>query len=644
MKNIKNQPTFALLYNLVLILIIYYICRIAFFVINKSYFTDVSFSHLLTLLKGGFQFDIFAIMYTNLLYIVMQLVPFKFRLNTVYQTVAKWTFVVPNSIAVLANCCDIVYFPFTNQRATKSIFLEFHNENNILQIITNGIVGYWYVTLLWLLLMFCIYKLYYRPKVEKKAPVAVKSNLRYYGLQTVLMFVLAYFVITGMRGGFAVTARPIMLSHANKYVNKNTETAIVLNTPYCLLRTSNKKVFKTPEYFKTEAEMAAIYSPIHQPANQEAFKPLNVVIIILESFGKEYSGFFNANLDNGTYKGYTPFLDSLYAEGLTFEYSYANGRRSIDAMPSVLASIPMFVEPFFLTPYSTADNVNSIASILKDKGYYSAFFHGAPNGSLGFQAFAKKIGFDAYFGFNEYGDPKNARSTWGIWDEEFLQFYADKMATFEQPFVTSIFTTTSHHPFKIPARYEGQFAEGTQPIHKGVRYTDYALKQFFGKMAQYDWYKNTLFVITADHTSQTTHAEYFTDINRYSVPILFYHPDSDLKGFVQTMPVQQIDILPSILSYLNYDKPYFAFGQDIFNTATEDKFVANYNNPRFQFIKHNYFLEFNGEKIMEIYKHISDPLLQNNLVGKVPEQSAMETQLKAVIQQYMMRMNENRLY
>jgi phosphoglycerol transferase MdoB-like AlkP superfamily enzyme len=363
--------------------------------------------------------------------------------------------------------------------------------------------------------------------------------------------------------------------------------------------------------------------------------------MILESFGKEYSGFFNRHLDNGTYAGYTPFLDSLYAEGLTFEYSYSNGRKSIDAMPSILSSIPMFIEPFILTPYSTND-ISSIVDVLKRKGYYSAFFHGAPNSSMGFSAYTKSAGFDDYFGLNEYDNDKDLDGMWAIWDEEFLQFYARKMGELRQPFVTSVFTATSHHPFRIPARYEGQFPEGTQDIHKCIGYADYALRQFFAKMAQYDWYGNTLFVITADHTNQTSHEEYITDLNSYSVPILFYHPGSDLKG-LETLPVQQIDIMPSILGYLNYDERYFAYGQDVFSIDGKDKFAVSYNNQLYQFLQNDYFMQYDGVETKSVYNYKSDTFLQNNLAGTVPEQHEMETKLKAIIQQYVVRMIENKL-
>ena len=570
------------------------------------------------------------------------ILPFKFRQNAVYQSVAKGVFLFFNILFLIVNCADIPFFRFTNRRTTSTIFAEFQNEGNIFQIIASGMVTYWYVTIFLAVVIFFLCKLYRKPPKT----TGNLSPFIYYPLHVAVCMLFAYFTVIGIRGGFGAFTRPITLSNANKFVNKSNETAVVLNTPFCIMRTASVKVYKNPKYFQDEAEMEKIFSPIHYPTPAGEFKPLNVVVIILESFSKEYAGFFNRHLDDGTYKGYTPFLDSLCAQGLTFKYSYTNGRKSIDAMPSVLSSIPMFIEPFILTPHSTND-ISSIASLLKEKGYYSAFFHGAPNGSMGFQAYAKVAGFDDYFGMDEYNQANKGNDDydgwWAIWDEKFLQFFARKMGEIKQPFVTSVFTATSHHPFQVPKEYEGKFSKGTIPIHQVVGYSDYALRQFFKTMSQYDWYDNTLFVITADHSNQNTYNEYVTDANVYAVPILFYHPNSDLKKFDSTTLAQQTDIMPSILSYLNYDKPYFAYGQNIINQQDTSKFVINFNNQIYQLYQHDYFLQFDGEKVKAIYNFKTDLLLQNNLVGKVPEQAEMETLLKAVIQQYIVRMTENRM-
>ena len=105
----------------------------------------------------------------------------------------------------------------------------------------------------------------------------------------------------------------------------------------------------------------------------------------MESFGREYIGALNKELEGGNYKGYTPYVDKLIEQSTTYKYSYCNGRKSIDGMPSVLCGIPMFIEPFVLTPQSV-NNFTGLAGILSNEGYNTAFFHGAIRGSLGLRS------------------------------------------------------------------------------------------------------------------------------------------------------------------------------------------------------------------------------------------------------------------
>lgn len=474
----------------------------------------------------------------------------------------------------------------------------------------------------------------------------------YYVLQTVTLLVAIPLVVFGMRGGMTAATRPITISNANQYADRPVDACLVLNTPFSLFRTLGKKAFITPQYM-TDAEAEKVYTPLHVPADSVQFRPMNVVVLIVESFSKEFVGSFNRSLDNGTYKGYTPFLDSLLTKGLTFEYSYSNGRKSIDGMPSVLSSIPSFVEPFFLTPASLND-VSSLARELKRKGYYSAFFHGAMNGSMGFQAFANSVGFDSYWGRTEYNEDsdfqgdKDFDGTWAIWDEEFLQFYCKRMSKFKQPFITSVFTATSHNPYALPERYKNVFPKGTHPIHECIGYTDNALRHFFATASRQPWFKNTLFVLTADHASMNEHPEYVTDLGAYKVPILFYAPGMpELKGWDKEKIVEQIDIMPTVLGILGYDYPYVGFGQDALHTSSAEKFAVNYINGSgiYQFLKGDYLIQFDGEKVIHAYRFRTDVLMKDDVKDTMPQDTlkAMETQLKSLIQQYMERMNGNNL-
>lgn len=617
---------------------IYMICRIAFYFINIEYFKDITLSQFGTICKGGVMFDISAILYFNILYLLMNILPFEFRYNELYQKIAKWIFMFTNSIAILLNCSDMIYFKFTNRRTTFTVFHEFSHEDNIAKVLGESMVQYWYVTLLAIFLIFILFKLYYIPtkKLERKI------NWVYYVKNSLLMPLIIMFTIFGLRGGIGSFVRPITLSNANKYVNKSIEASIVLNTPFCMVRTIGKKLFKNPKYFKEEKELNAIYEPIITPKPKGEFKKLNVVVFIMESFSKEFVGELNKDLDNGQYKGYTPFLDSLIRQGLTFEYTYSNGRKSIDAMPSVLSSIPMFYEPYFLTSYSN-NKVSGIAGELDKKGYYTAFFHGAPNGSMGFQAFAKVTGFKDYYGMDEYGNNDDYDGTWAIWDEPFFQFFAHKMTSFKQPFMTALFSASSHHPFRIPQKYAKRYPEvGGHLIHKCVEYTDNSLREFFATASKQPWYSNTLFVITADHTNALTKKEYLTDAGTYKVPIIFFRPGGELKGRIKEI-AQQIDIMPTVLGYLNYDKPYVAFGHDLLDPSYKNHYAINFNNQIFQYFRGNYMLQFDGQKTSAVYDVSKDPMLVHNIVGKSPEQADMEKQTKAIIQQYLTRMTDNNL-
>jgi len=543
----------------------------------------------------------------------------------------KLLFVITNGIGIIMNLIDTVYFQYTNRRTTASIFNEFGNEDNIGKIIGTEIINHWYLALIGIVFIFLLYKLY-------KKPGAINNqNLKSYYIVNSLALILAIpLCIWGMRGGIGAAVRPITISNANQYVERPIETALVLNTPFSIIRTIGKKPFVVPSYFKDEGKLSGIYSPVHLPKDSTRFTPLNVVVLIMESFGTEYIGALNH-----IGKGYTPFLDSLVSESLTYKYSFANGRKSIDGMPSVLSGIPMFVEPFFLTPASL-NNVSGLGGELRGKGYYTAFFHGAKNGSMGFEAYAKASGYTDYYGRSEYNNDDDFDGKWAIWDEEFLQFFAEKMNGFAQPFSTAFFSASSHHPFVIPKRYEGTFPEGTLPMHKCVGYTDHALKRFFERISQYSWFENTLFVITADHTNQTEYSEYQTESGLFAVPVIFYHPGSDLRGYVDAI-AQQIDIMPTALGYLGYDKPYVSFGCDLLNTPLEDTFAVNYINGIYQYHKGDYLLQFDGQKAVAFYEFKTDKLLKNNLVNTLPVQEKMEIELKAIIQQYMERMNSNRL-
>ncbi len=643
----RFAPLVALALNLIMAYVVYFIARVAYLLENYSIFSQgLDTNGLFSAFQGGLMFDSSAIMYTCSLYIAMMILPLHLKERPAYHKVCKWIFVIVNAIGLVLNLMDTVYFQYTSRRTTSTVFSEFGNEGNLAGIFGTELLQHWYLVLLAIVVVWLMWKLYVTPRLT----VQHARSWRYYVIMVAGVLLMVPAMIGGMRGGLAIAVRPITVSNANQYVDRPVDAALVLNTPFALLRTMGKDVFSNPHYFDNETQLEAVFTPVHTPDSTAHFTPKNVVVIIVESYGKEYLGFFNHDLDGGKYKGYTPFIDSLMAKSLTFKYSYANGRKSIDAMPSVLSGIPMMVEPFFVTPASM-NSLSGLARQLDGKGYTTAFFHGAQNGSMGFQAFARATGYQQYLGRSEFNNDPSTNGdddfdgTWAIWDEPFLQFMVHKLNSYKQPFMATVFTASSHHPFKVPKNLENQFPdEGTQPIHKCVRYTDMALRHFFEEAAKQPWFNNTIFVFTADHTNQTTHDVYKTDLGLYSIPIAFYTPDGSLQPAVRDdVVMQQANVMPTIMGLLGYDKPYLAFGCDVLNTPPEQTWAFNYNNGIFQLLQGEWMLQFDGEKTKALYRFKQDPMLRNNLAGKVPEQAQMERMLKAIIQQYMTRMTENRL-
>jgi len=643
------SPLLAVLWNLLLVYVVYQIARLEYYLEN----TDL-LNYTVEVWQGGLLFDTSAILYTNALYVVLMLFPLHLKENAVYQRVCQWLFVIVNALTLAFNLMDSVYFRFTMRRTTTTVFDEFSNEHNLGGIFLTELLRHWYLVLLFALVVVLLWKGYAKPQLDQRT---LRPWWRYSLVCLFSLLLFTPFCVAGMRGGFTTAVRPITISNANQYASRPTDAALVLNTPFALIRTIGKNTFEVPHFFADQKQLETVFSPVHIPQDSMPMQKKNVVILIVESFGREYIGALNKTLEHGTYKGYTPHVDSLIAHSITFTRSYCNGRKSIDGMPSILSSIPMFVEPFFLTPASM-NHVDGFASLLGAEGYQTAFFHGAQRGSMGFMAFARHTGFQHYYGREDYNDdPRfggddDFDGMWAIWDEPFLQYYATKMSEMKEPFMTAVFTASSHHPYKVPEKYKERYPEEGIEIHKCIRYTEMAIGRFFETARRQPWFKNTIFVLTSDHTNLTDHAYYQTDLGGYCSPIIIYEPGRQPE--MQDKIAQQIDILPTVLGMLHYQKPYFAFGIDVLNTPAEDTWAVNYLFGTYQYVKHGHVLQFDGQKTKALYS-LQDSLMQHNLLLKSKAEAdsslithhsslqTMETELKAIIQQYMERMTQDRL-
>ncbi|MBX3255279.1 MAG: sulfatase-like hydrolase/transferase [Chitinophagaceae bacterium] len=630
----------AFIYRIFIVLVLYMLCRFLFYFLNTDLFHNISGKEWMGILKGGLVFDIAAMFYFNGLFILLMLLPFRFTRSQGYQNVVKYVFLIMNGIALLLNCIDFIYYRFTLRRTTLSVINEFSNETNKTKLAGLFFLDYWYVVLIFSILLLLMTWMYKRVNIQ---PVTVVKRGAWFYIKAVLVLAVTVFLaIGGIRGDYKHSTRPITISNAGEYVSRPDQMYLVLNTPFCVVRAWRINKLQELHYFPGE-EVENIYTPVHRPAPDSLpFKKDNVVIILLESFSKEAVGAYNKDLEGGSYTGYTPFLDSLMGVSKIYWNSFANGRKSIDALPSVLAGIPSGQDPFVLTPYAS-DSVRSLPHILREEGYHTSFFHGAPNGSMGFKALVNMLGVEHYYGKNEYNNDRDFDGVWGIWDEPFLQYFSSTLSSIKQPFFSTFFSVSSHHPFKIPEQYTGQFKKGPIPVLECIGYTDMALRRFFESAAKTDWFRNTLFVISADHSTQAFSREYQTAWGDVAIPIILYHPgDTTLRGVDSSGVIQQIDIMPGVLSYLHYQKPYLAFGEPFTGSGRLNFAVSPGNDYRW--IENDYLLFFDGRQSKALFNYRTDRFFEHNLLEEKKDTVArMEKHLKAFLQQYNNRLVKNRL-
>jgi len=618
---LKNR--FVLLAQRILLLfVLYTFCRLLSYVFNFSYFGDIGFATTLKLFFFGLRFDAAAIVISNIVFIGLHFYPFSHFYTRTYQGILRFLFLLVNSLAVMLNFVDIEFIRFEGKRATTDVFRVMGFGDDFVNTAPRMILDYWYVLLILVMVIYVLNRFY----IRIKATTTLKQSGFFFST-VVGQLLLASFTLVlcfiGFRGG--IQYRPINIMTASRYANGK-EASLLLNTPFTILKTLGKHVLEPIRYFSRE-EAEKISPVIHHPLPQPPFRKLNVVIIIVESLGREYIGSLN------NYEGYTPFLDSLIKKSLVFPNAYANAKRSIEGVPCVIAGIPAFMDEPFITSAYNGNKITSIAGALKKKGYRSLFFHGGTNGTMGFDNFSKLAGYDSYFGRREYNNDDDFDGNWGIYDEPFLQYTVRKLNETPQPFQASIFTISSHHPYKVPEVHKGQFRKGTLPIHESMGYADYSLKKFFESASKTTWYDSTLFVITGDHTAISEYPFYQGRIGMYAVPVIFFQPHDSLTGKVATT-TEQIDILPGVLDYLHYDESFFAFGTSMFDT-TAGHSAVNYINGTYQVIAGEYALTMDTSGVQNLFHFTEDSMSARNLKGTLPGiQSKMESKLKAMIQHF----------
>ena len=545
-------------YNRILTLLGMYTASRVYFYINNNGAID---PHYFLEFIEGFRFDVSALVYINIPLFILLFLPHNLRANNYYQKLTNWLFYGINIPFLLLNNVDIEYYKFTQKRSTSDFFQLMTLGSDAKNIIPQYLKDYWPITL------FSIIQIYLLLKIKEIPQYKFSLNIRNIIKQVLILVFAGGLFIISARGGLQL--KPIKPINAGE-LSGSQNTSLILNTPFCILHSLDEKSLETYNYFEKE-NLTSLYSPIHKPENKEINKQ-NIVILIMESYSKEFVGYYNKG------KSYTPFLDSLMQHGMVFTNAYANGLKSIEALPAITASIPTLMNNPFITSDYAQNKFESLASLLNNEGYNTSFFHGGLRGTMGFYSFSRKAGFQEYHGMEEYNNNADFDGSWGIHDKPFMQYFAKELNVKKEPFFTTFFSLSSHPPYDLPKDYKHNYE--SIGIMETIAYSDYSMQQFFKRIQNEEWFKNTIFIITADHTSGVSYnKEYKNRIGRYAIPLVLFKSDGSLLGENNTI-VQQIDIMPTILNEIGYSKPYLSFGKSMFS---EENWAISklYNNYRF---------------------------------------------------------------
>lgn len=581
-----------------ILLFIYSLARILIFIFNYNLF-DITYSQFFFYYFTGLRFDLSSLCFANFLFLLLFFLPQKFFHKQYYKKILFTTAFVFNIVILIPSIIDAFYYPFVFRRTSyDTLLMLVKMKSEMKNLWLDFIVDFWEAIVLFI--VFCVILILVLKKFFKYKTFENRGVKSY--LQSSAIFILVLFCsFILMRGGFE--RRPISLVTAAKYAPTN-HSPIVLNSAFSIIRTWNKIGLERKTFFENENELNKYFQG-YKSYEKEKFNKKNIVIIILESFSCEHLSSLNPENPLDKNKNFAPFLDSLIYESYFCSNAFANGKRSIEGIPAILSSVPTLMgTPFILSPYIN-NNIPSIASLLKEEGYYSVFYHGGHHGTMNFDAYAELAKFDKYSGRDEYPYPEHFDGHWGIRDEEYLQFIAEELSKNEQAFIATIFTLSSHHPYTVPEKYENVLPDGPLEIHKSIAYADLALKKFFETASTKEWYNNTLFVICADHSSEPWLDYYKSPAGLFSIPILFYDPANNLKGEYKKT-CQQIDVMPSILDYIGYPHKFFSFGSSVFDSLNTNNTAVSFFNDNYQIISDSTVIVFSNDKPTKLWNYKND--------------------------------------
>ena len=552
-------------YLIVLALAIFSLERVIFYLLNLDYFSILSPDIIFLGFFKGFRIDIITIFTFTFPFILALLYLNSFRKSVGYLFLAVVIFIFT------INLGDIAYFPFVHRHLSNEIFLLANDLDFFIDFSKNYIfeISIYFVSIF---LFFTIWKKILNQKVSsEKYPLSQKT------LFTLTVLVI---IVLGIRG--KTSGKPFALSDA--FVNDNIASAnLSLNGFYSIYRGKSRKEYKFMESEKAlkttinifqnqETEFTSSDFPIERKMLKKGDKKdFNIVLLTVESLTSKYvDSFGNENF------GATPYLDRLAKESISFPNFYANGQRSIEGIGTILSGVPSISGLPNFGYGLELSNFSYLGKILKENGYKTIGMQGSKRSSFRIDNVLSIAGFDEVYGAEDMKDflkdEKDIDLPFGaVWDGNLLRFMKSRIDNAEQPFISFGFTATTHFPCKLPNKKYEIYPHVETSIDgylNNLKYLDSQIEEFIESSKKESWFKNTIFIITADHTIGKGIGIAKDRLNHFRIPLIIYAPHIFKPQIIERVGTQA-DIFPTIIDILNLENSFSTLSNSLFDNRSE---------------------------------------------------------------------------
>lgn len=463
-----------------------------------------------------------------------------------------------------------------------------------------------------ILLVYIIFSVFISSKIIL---YEIADRTKSLGIKLIISFLVLSTLFLAIRGGWQLS--PINQSMA--YFS--TETVLnhaAVNTEWNLIQDiiNNKYGNDNPyKYYKRDEARKIVAGLFVKPSE----KPLeillsdrpNIIFILLESFTAELVESL------GGEKGITPNMEKLVKEGILFEQIYAAAGRTDKGIVATFSGFPSQAIRSIMKQNSKQEKLPGLAQELAMNSYRTSFYYGGESEFFNMKSYILSHGFQTLVDQHSF-KARDMNSKWGTFDDKVFSKNLADMDSVRQPFFSTILTLTNHEPFELPVKSRFKSENVENKFRSTTFYTDSCLGAYLKEAKKKHWYKNTLFVILADHSHRLPGNLTEYDPKRYHIPLIFFGDriKPEFKGTRISKIGNQTDLAATLLNQLHIDPVRYKWSKDLLNPGTRGFGFFNWDNG-FGFATTDQVLSFdNVGKNIILRKHAADPEIDSELVFK----------------------------